>query len=1259
MSSSMNYSDDSSESESDYDGEYMVLDTLGNGDEFEEYMKKAIFDNLLEFEVIYGTTLKKDSKKIDKEIFLRLIKNFNESIEYTNIGESSSLDIRTEYRYKGKSAMSNIRASVNGMSNIKKYCLTDSLDGLNPIFLKKNVYKDPLQPSKKFGTLQNIHYNYRANLKNELNLSGETNEEVLHFKKAWSKKNKMFRYKKRFSFLTQNKLFRIDITAVKTNTFNRKSNQYEYARTFKESNILGNPEFYELEIEYVGSNESDIVKETFTPENLPIEEYLLSHDKSHSFMNVINPFMSVEENIVSFSPSLEIADDTDLSQFDVEPSYSYDSPKYYEYDDVEISERIYIDDAFFKENSYELSGNTVFTSLSVRVNYQPEKSMKTGDYHQVNITPGIKSLDKDKNEIVITELWVPSHYVLTSESQGSQISYGGAPPKRVPHHKQSYREKLFNKNAVREILKVLDKVIYEAITYVDDTNYILDYYEKEEIFGKYASMLLTNDKRSGPAPFVGPQPVSISLKDVQPLNSQSILQGYVVTEKADGIRAQLYINPNDSKGYLVTPKREVFDTGTYFDTIESPWVFDGEYITKNRNGENIKLFMIFDVYWGSFKDKSIIKNFKGERIHQLPWISKSKKDPSRSQFIHEFQKNITLNIDDKDPQSVIRIGFKNYLEGPKKLTKKKNSEEYSNLNGIFKTCKRILDIEDKKGGFEYHIDGLILLPMYLPVKCSYEGEKSVDFGGTWYHNFKWKPPEENTIDFRVTYEKNHKVYTTTIKDNDTGEEKIITYKKIFLSVGYNESDDSSINFNLKQALNLPKDSRKNILFKKDKGLHISNVLCKNKKVLCLRDNKEIKENDIVEMRYEKDEERGFQWVPLRIRSDKVRPQYFTIANNIWDTIQNPVTKDLISGKSDLNDYLIDDLDKNEAYYVNKSDYDNSKPLRSLHNYIKSLLIQEVCSSPEFKDGLSVIDMSCGRGGDNGKYLSSENNLEFLLGLDISSNVSEAASRYYYDTHFREKYKQKPKAMFLQYDTSKSILNKEGCLGKDCDKYMDILLGSDKPQSKDMKDIHKKYNGLLKSKFNIVSSQFTLHYYFKDEETLRGYLQNLSDMCHKDGYFIGTCYDGMKLYQTFMNQESEHISMDDDMGIKVYDIHKKYDIESFDYDKDNLSNMFGNTVDVYMSSIGQYIEEYLVNFEFFIDIMKEYGFTLQEPNSLKKKNTFLKGPIGNFDDIIDNLDSVREDKSFKKHYRDSLEVARIKEYKRLSGLNNWFIFKKTK
>ena len=40
-------------------------------------------------------------------------------------------------------------------------------------------------------------------------------------------------------------------------------------------------------------------------------------------MNVLNPFMSVEENIVSFSPSLEITDDTDLSQFDANVHHTH------------------------------------------------------------------------------------------------------------------------------------------------------------------------------------------------------------------------------------------------------------------------------------------------------------------------------------------------------------------------------------------------------------------------------------------------------------------------------------------------------------------------------------------------------------------------------------------------------------------------------------------------------------------------------------------------------------------------------------------------------------------------------------------------------------------------------------------------------------------------------------------------------------------------------------------------------------------------
>ena len=52
--------------------------------------------------------------------------------------------------------------------------------------------------------------------------------------------------------------------------------------------------------------------------------------------------------------------------------------------------------------------------------------------------------------------------------------------------------------------------------------------------------------------------------------------------------------------------------------------------------------------------------------------------------------------------------------------------------------------------------------------------------------------------------------------------------------------------------------------------------------------------------------------------------------------------------------------------------------------------------------------------------------------------------------------------------------------------------------------NKTYEKIADRGFDIISSQFTIHYYFKDELTLRGYIQNLSDNLKKGGYFIGTC-----------------------------------------------------------------------------------------------------------------------------------------------------------
>ena len=205
-------------------------------------------------------------------------------------------------------------------------------------------------------------------------------------------------------------------------------------------------------------------------------------------------------------------------------------------------------------------------------------------------------------------------------------------------------------------------------------------------------------------------------------------------------------------------------------------------------------------------------------------------------------------------------------------------------------------------------------------------------------------------------------------------------------------------------------------------------------------------------------------------------------------------------------------------------------------------------------------------------------------------------------------------------------------------------------------------------FDIISSQFTIHYYFKDELTLRGYIQNISDNLKKGGYFIGTCYDGMKVFQRLSNGKDGHLEMIDEFGNKIYSITQKYDLETFEYQKDDIEKLFGQEIDVYMSSIGQTITEYLVNFELFIDIMKEYDL---EPVKLKiPKKEFsgifdndsmsYKDGFGGFELIINELEKLySKDLSLKNYYPEAFGLLKEKNklLSDLSSLNNWFIFQK--
>lgn len=1105
-----------------------------NKDDLIEYLKTAILEKNIELEYIYKNKLNIDN-------YLQLISHCNS--KYKKLDVVISLDIKIDNKYNKKS-YKDIRTSIIGIHNIKQYCKTDRLDDtMNMEFLEKtNYYKDGERL-----TIDNEEYDFRINVKNEVNLD-YNNPEVINLRDNWEKEKKFFRYKKRTSFLTYDNLFRIDLTVIKSNKFNKALNSRELFKTFKESNILKNKEIYELEVEYVG-----------------------------------NMLLNGEVNIINFLNKNIQTDE--IEELGIPINNIYESPK--------------------------IIDNTTLNKIK------------------------LTSLNNLEDQ---TQIYNKIEELISSD------------------------------NNLNIIIDQFNLVLYDLNSFITKSLLLIKNKDKEKIINEY--LKLTNQKLKGNKLFMAPNPVTIDFNQLNIEYTGNIIQNYLVTEKADGDRYLMFIT--EKNAYLINNQWNIINTGIIFENLDGNWLLDGEYITLNKEKKPINLFMIFDIYYSNNKP-----------VHKYPYISKKNSRENEMELFKKELKNIKY-VDNINLDKILRVDIKKYEKGATKIEPIGSANFNNNNKKILEKSKRILD-RSKNNGFEYKIDGLIYLPSNLPVKATYDWQPGKEapnmIGGKWELNYKWKPEIENTIDFQVKIEqektknKQRDIVYPYKKIDENGEEILGNYKVIKLIVYYNESEDPNSDICMKmltEKFTTNKNDRIKFTPPDEKiDYGITNIPIINDKIICIRDENELRNNDIVEMRYNKDWEKdgnGFKWTPLRLRRDKTSPQHFLAANNIWKTIKTPIKENMIMGEIDLENIkeeikITDNLDN---YYINsEKQTPYTKPLRDFHNYIKAKLIGGIGSSNELPDNKKILDTSIGRGGDTGKYSNPEINCRFLFGMDIAP-VEVACNRYYFD-----KRQDKMKAVFIRYDTSKNIKDMdgienwgEGHHGLEYSKNMLNILYNKNISSIDKKysKINKIYNGLASDGFNIISSQFSLHYYFKDEETLNGYLKNIRDNCKKGGYFIGTCYDGSKIFERLKSDTP--FEYKDELGNIIYKIEKKYDIDNFNYIEDDTSNILGKEINVYMESIGQDINEYLVNFDYFIIKMKEFGFEPEKPRMKFKYNRVINSSINSFENILNELPKLNSDDNgdnlLKSNaYKGSIKILDNPKLIELTNMNNYFIFKKIK
>jgi hypothetical protein len=310
-------------------------------------------------------------------------------------------------------------------------------------------------------------------------------------------------------------------------------------------------------------------------------------------------------------------------------------------------------------------------------------------------------------------------------------------------------------------------------------------------------------------------------------------------------------------------------------------------------------------------------------------------------------------------------------------------------------------------------------------------------------------------------------------------------------------------------------------------------------------------------------------------------------------------------------------------------------------FVKKTLIS--CVS---KEGDTLIDYGCGKGGDIPKWTSKK--LSFVLGIDYSKDNIENRTDGIYARYLNhsKRFSVMPKALFVNGDCSKNIRN--GSAIED-DMYKEVIRSvfgqSEKDRFKTHMGIYDAY-GIGTDGFNVSSCQFAMHYFFKSVETLHGFMRNVSECTSTNGYFIGTCYDG----QVLMHELRRYMF---DEGLRVYDnqhlmceIIKKYDTEEFSEDETCL----GKQIMVYQDSINQYLPEYLVHFRYLTKIASLYGFELLSKLECKQLNLPMSQSDGMFQTMFVSMRN-----SPSSEYVDAIQMSESEKY--ISFLNRYFVFKK--
>lgn len=801
---------------------------------------------------------------------------------------------------------------------------------------------------------------------------------------------------------------------------------------------------------------------------------------------------------------------------------------------------------------------------------------------------------------------------------------------------QKYKFKICIKNPEKQSETTIIQAIYLMIQSIMMSSMILTKSQQQTVLNEYYELVKNDIKiyhkknTKNEIPLITPKPSTLERKnmiDPREYGSVSILNGYTVTEKADGERILFYVDKK-GKAYLINNTYRVQDTGI---TITSKNAFnsiiDGEYIIcdKRKDYSEQNLYAAFDIYY-----------LGGKKVTSLPLMNDKE---SRYKHLKEFEKLVPKN---KDAVEFI-------------------VKEHRYSVDILSDSKDILTNKE----FPYEVDGLIFTPAKLALYSYYANNPvQITNNTSWDRVFKWKPVEQNTIDFIVKIDK-------TIMKNG------IKYKEAKLYVSYNPLRWEDIDIKTGLKLRYDKEFRNEfdsrvkyvpVLFRPEiyyqPGIECAHIRHNNKGDIVAENGDIIESNSVVEFRYINDSTIPVneRWKPTRVREDKTRiynkgilsktANDKEVALNIWRSIHSPVTTSMIIGNEPVMNHNGSDdkhLEADDIYYSRNipRDYLLSVHMNNFHNQgIKQMLY----NYPNKKGNL--LELCCGEGGDMSRWI--EAGYSFVLGIDFVKNniynprsgaysrMRTRMSKFFYENKQQDREKiYIPNFVFAAGDCSAPLRNGNAAAiidDEDSEKLLKQVMNKQGYKESYMRHIIGKgaYG------FDAISCMFAIHYFFESDTKLDGFLSNVSQNLKKDGVFFCTFMNGNRVENELNKNggdviEGIKLQTNTDKGMPVWAIIRRFN-------KETLSD-YGKQIDVYIENTQKLIPEYLVSFNLLVEKAKEHDLVLEKSEMFEERFEKLKEEIPESEENHTNI------------HQSIINLDNDEIQKKFSFFNQWAVFKK--